>query len=69
MQSLWSLKLDDLIHSEAPHPSVVKNHASIFRVGYQRGQLLLVVACEAVCMFLSPFFKNTDGDRRPKELR
>lgn len=63
-QSLWALKLEDLLQSETLHPVVIKSNASLFRVGYQRGQLVLVVACEAVRTRIQSLFFADIAERQ-----
>jgi len=47
-KSLWAVRIEDIGAEEASPPVVVKSNVSLFRVGYYRGQLLLVTAVENV---------------------
>jgi hypothetical protein len=43
--------MDDLTATQSPALTIIKNNVTFFRVGYQRGQLLLVAAYETVRLY------------------
>lgn len=43
---LWAIRIEDIGAEETSPPVIVKSNVSLFRVGYYRGQLLLVTAVE-----------------------
>jgi hypothetical protein len=59
--------MDDLTATQSPALTVIKNNVTFFRVGYQRGQLLLVAAYETVgfyYMYLNPAFTIVSPSQR-----
>ena len=51
-KALWAIRIEDIGAEETSPPLIVKSNVSLFRVGYHRGQLLLVAAIENVSISL-----------------